>query len=100
MVRHEGAGSSPGPIYQPNLKFLSSGPSGRGPEYTIPPRTFHVSLSTKRTQQDEAPGPKYAKPQSLGVQVESLYKSAQIVKFGTAERVTLAANPGSTGDVG
>jgi len=100
MVMYEAGGCSPGPIYRPHIKFASTGPNGRGPEYTIPARTFHVTIQEKKTQQDRAPGPKYSKPQSVGPQVESVYPSQQIVKFGTAERVTLAANPSSTGDVG
>lgn len=92
--------TGPGPIYRPNIKFCATGPNGRGAEYTIPPRTFHVSMSEKKTRQDSAPGPKYTKPQSIGVQVESMYPSHQIVKFGTAERVTLGAMATSSGDIG
>jgi hypothetical protein len=97
---YEAGGCSPGPIYRPHLKFSGTGPHGRGPEYTIPARTFHVSIREKKTQQDSAPGPKYSKPQSVGPQVESMYPSQQIVMFGTAERVTLAAQPTSSGDIG
>jgi len=100
MVAYEAGGCGPGPIYRPNIKFVSTGPSGRGPEFTIPPRTFHASIRDKKTMQDAAPGPKYSKPQSVGPQIESMYPSQQITKFGSAERVTVAATPTSTGDIG
>mmetsp|Transcript_22119 Transcript_22119/g.73389 ORF Transcript_22119/g.73389 Transcript_22119/m.73389 type:complete len:250 (-) Transcript_22119:216-965(-) len=93
-------GCSPGPIYRPNLKFAGKGPNGRGPEFSIPPRTFHVRIQEKKTTQDSAPGPKYTTPQSVGRQVESTFRQQPIVRFSTSKRITMGALPTSTGDVG
>ena len=50
-------GRSPGPIYSPRGSCFGTGPSGKGSEYVMAPRSFSCSLSEK-----EGEAPTYQAP--------------------------------------
>lgn len=81
-------GRSPGPIYSPRGSCFGTGPSGKGSEYVMAPRSFSCSLSEKKTRDADRPGPQYDIPSGLSRQIESHKWSQNTGRFGASERKT------------